>query len=76
MSTRRKINYELSPLPAYPRLDPVILRLDHPLVDHYARDPVHIFSELCFVGRIGCRIIFGLHRRGNVDKDEERVEME
>ena len=64
---------EQAPSPSQPRLDPVILRLDHPLVDGDAYHPIHIYIEFFDVDIFGRWVVFRIHRRGNVGENKERV---
>ena len=62
--------YGVAPLPLHPRLDPVIHWLDHPLIDHNARDFLHVLFEFHLIGDIGGGIVPRFYRRGDVGADE------
>ena len=69
-----KVNYEQSPPPAQPRLDPDAIGRDPAFYDGHPHDRVHVLFEFLLMGCIRKRIAYGLHRCGNVVEDGERIE--
>ena len=64
---------EPSSPPSQPRRDPDAIGCDPALFDGYPHDRVHVLPEFLFMGCIRKWIVPGLHRRGDVVEDEERV---